>query len=83
MNNNGNSDNSPHTMIEYNNSCQNFIDSSLLKEDYLNQNAEFLTITGDGTDPQFTDLDSGVTSYSSMTNGSGCLAWYLDFNSLL
>lgn len=74
MNNNTNADNSTHPMIEYSSSCQNFIDSSLLKGDYLNQNAEFLTITGDPSDTQFTDLDSGVTSYTNMTNGSGCLA---------
>lgn len=61
-------------MIEYNNACHTFLDSSLLKGDYLNQNADLLTITGDAGDGQFTDLDSGVTSYASMTNGSGCLA---------
>lgn len=57
----------PHStsIIEFNTSCQQFIDSSLLKGDFLSQNCEFL-------DSQFTtDLDSGVTTY---TNSSGCLA---------
>ncbi|XP_055302439.1 activating transcription factor 3 isoform X2 [Sitodiplosis mosellana] len=57
----------PHStsIIEFNTSCQQFIDSSLLKGDFLGQNCEFL-------DSQFTtDLDSGVTTY---TNSSGCLA---------
>ncbi|XP_031637531.1 activating transcription factor 3-like, partial [Contarinia nasturtii] len=56
----------PHStsIIEFN-TCQQFIDSSLLKGDFLSQNCEFL-------DSQFTtDLDSGVTTY---TNSSGCLA---------
>lgn len=58
----------PHStsIIEFNTSCQQFIDTSLLKGDFLSQNCEFL-------DSQFTtDLDSGVTTFS--TNGSGCLA---------
>lgn len=57
----------PHStsIIEFNTSCQQFIDSALLKGDFLGQNCEFL-------DSQFTtDLDSGVTTY---TNSSGCLA---------
>lgn len=53
------------SIIEFNTSCQQFIDSSLLKGDFLGQNCEFL-------DSQFTtDLDSGVTTY---TNSGGCLA---------
>lgn len=63
-----------NSIIEFNNSCQPFIDGSLLKSDFLNQNGEFLTLANDGCDTQFTDLDSGVTTYTSMTNGSGCLA---------
>lgn len=57
----------PHStsIIEFNTSCQQFIDASLLKGDFLSQNCDFL-------DSQFTtDLDSGVTTY---TNSSGCLA---------
>lgn len=57
----------PHStsIIEFNTSCQQFIDASLLKGDFLSQNCEFL-------DSQFTtDLDSGVTTF---TNSSGCLA---------
>lgn len=54
------------SIIEFNTSCQQFIDSSLLKGDFLGQNCEFQF------DSQFTtDLDSGVTTY---TNSSGCLA---------
>lgn len=57
----------PHStsIIEFNTACQQYIDTSLLKGDFLSQNCEFL-------DSQFTtDLDSGVTTY---TNSSGCLA---------
>lgn len=61
----------PHhsaSIIEFNTACQQYIDTSLLKGDFLSQNCEFL-------DSQFTtDLDSGVTTY---TNSSGCLAWWL------
>lgn len=53
------------SIIEFNTSCQQFIDGSLLKGDFLSQNCDFL-------DSQFTtDLDSGVTTF---TNSSGCLA---------
>lgn len=63
-----------NSIIEYNNSpCQQYIESSLLKGDFC-QNGEFITLTSDGIDTQFTDLDSGITTYTNMTNGSGCLA---------
>lgn len=53
------------SIIEFNTSCQQYIDGTLLKGDFLSQNCEFL-------DSQFTtDLDSGVTTF---TNSSGCLA---------
>lgn len=81
MNNNSNNKNnsimipnSVNSIIEFNNSCQQFVDSSLLKGDFLSHNGEFLALAGDGSDTQFTDLDSGVTTYTH-TNGSGCLAW--------
>lgn len=79
MNNSNNNNNSilipsnVNSIIEFNNSCQQFVDSSLLKGDFLGHNGEFLALAGDGSDTQFTDLDSGVTTYT--TNGSGCLAW--------
>lgn len=67
-------------MNEFNNHCQQYIDYSLLKGgDFLGPNTEFLTLTGDTSDSQFTeltstDLDSGVTTYTSISNGNGCLA---------
>lgn len=64
------------SIIEFNN-CQQYIDNSLLKGDFSNQNCEFLPFGQDTCDSQFTtDLDSGVTTYTNMnmTNGSGCLA---------
>lgn len=66
-------------MHDFNSHCQPYIDYSLLKGDFLGQNGEFLTLAGDGSDPQFTeltstDLDSGVTTYTSISNGNGCLA---------
>lgn len=66
-------------MQEFNNHCQPYIDYALLKGDFLGQNTEFLTLNGDGSDAQYveltsTDLDSGVTTYTSMTNSNGCLA---------
>lgn len=80
VNNNSNINNnsimipsSVNSIIEFNNSCQQFVESSLLKGgDFLSHNGEFLALAGDGSDTQFTDLDSGVTTYT--TNGSGCLA---------
>lgn len=65
--------NGVNSIIEFNNSCQQFVESSLLKGDFLSHNGEFLALGGDGSDTQFTDLDSGVTTFT--TNGSGCLAW--------
>lgn len=62
---------STHSIIEFNQTCQQFMD---MRGDFLNQNGEFLTLAGDNCDTQFTDLDSGVTTYTNVTNGSGCLA---------
>lgn len=67
-------------MNEFNNHCQPYIDYTLLKGgDFLGHNTEFLALAGDGSDTQFTeltstDLDSGVTTYTSISNGNGCLA---------
>lgn len=53
------------SIIEFN-TCHQYIDNSLLKGDFLNQNCDFL-------DSNFTtDLDSGVTTYTN--NSNGCLA---------
>lgn len=82
LNNNNNNNNNHHltttTVIEFNSSCQSFVESHLLKGDFLSQNSELLM---DGTETQFTDLDSGVTTYNSIannannnSNNSGCMA---------
>lgn len=68
---------SSNSIIEFNtNSCQQFInENSLLKGDFLSQNCEFISLANDSCDSQFTtDLDSGVTTYTNMANGNGCLA---------
>lgn len=53
--------------------CQNF-ETNLLKTDFLSHTSEFLALA-DGTETQFTDLDSGVTTYTNITNNNnGCMA---------
>ncbi len=81
--NNNNNNNNNHlttttTVIEFNSSCQSFVESHLLKADFLSHNPELLM---DGTETQFTDLDSGVTTYNSIannannnSNNNGCMA---------
>jgi activating transcription factor 3 len=60
----------PHNHhLEY---SANFDGTLLSKADFLSQHTEYLCEVGDGVESQFTDLDSGVTTYSNM-NG-GCLA---------
>lgn len=81
LNNNNNNNNhltTTTTVIEFNSSCQSFVESHLLKADFLSHNPELLM---DGTETQFTDLDSGVTTYNSIannannnSNNSGCMA---------
>lgn len=63
------------SIIEFNNANQQFIDNSFLKGDFSSQNCDFLPFgVQDACDSQFTtDLDSGVTTYTNITNG-GCLA---------
>lgn len=62
---------------ELSSSCHSLLNENLmLKNDFLNSNCEFLsTPTNDTCDSHFTtDLDSGLTTYTSMVNGNGCLA---------
>lgn len=42
-------------------------DASIIKADFLSQNQEFNIVMGDGTETQFTDLDSGIIK--SLNNG--------------
>jgi activating transcription factor 3 len=59
-----------HHHMEY---TGNFDGTILSKADFLSQHTEYLSLADTGVEPQFTDLDSGVTTYTNMTNG-GCLA---------
>lgn len=56
--------------LEFNTNLQNSFDGNIIKNDFLNQNNDFLNNLV--TEAQFTDLDSGITSYNNNTNG-GCL----------
>lgn len=72
--NNNNTNHNTTTIIEFTGQCQSF-DGHMLKSDIFSHNSEFLALT-DGTDAQFTDLDSGITTYNHIANNnSGCLAW--------
>lgn len=51
--------------VEYNGNIQSF-DTSLIKSDFISQDIF--------NDTQFTDLDSGITSYTIPSNSSGCPA---------
>lgn len=56
--------------IELNQACQQLVD---MRGDFLSPNGDFF-FTSENCDTQFTDLDSGVTTYTNVTNGGGCLA---------
>lgn len=61
---------------DLNASCHNLLNEHLLlKNDFLNSSELLSTPTNDTCDSHFTtDLDSGLTTYTSMVNGNGCLA---------
>lgn len=72
-NNNNNSATTTTTIIEFSGQCQN-LDGHSLKTDFLSHNSEFLALV-DCSEAQFTDLDSGVTTFTNMmNNNSGCMA---------
>ncbi|XP_059610442.1 activating transcription factor 3 isoform X2 [Phlebotomus argentipes] len=55
---------------DYTGSCGTFVENTLLKADFLSATSEFINLA-DGTETQFTDLDSGITTYTSLPPNSG------------
>ncbi|XP_055698745.1 activating transcription factor 3 isoform X4 [Phlebotomus papatasi] len=59
---------------DYTGSCGTFVENTLLKADFLSATSEFINLA-DGTETQFTDLDSGITTYTTLppnSTGGGC-----------
>uniref|UniRef100_A0A1L8DIC3 Putative activating transcription factor 3 n=1 Tax=Nyssomyia neivai TaxID=330878 RepID=A0A1L8DIC3_9DIPT len=59
---------------DYTGSCGTFVQDTLLKADFLSATSEFINLA-DGTETQFTDLDSGITTYTNLppnSTGGGC-----------
>lgn len=61
-------DNRNTPILEFNGNIQSF-DTTLIKNDFLQQTTDFL----DTNDTQFTDLDSGITTYTNVPSNNGCL----------
>lgn len=60
--------------LEFNQNLQNSFDGNIIKNDFLNQNNDFLNNLVEVSEAQFTDLDSGITSYNNNNNtNGGCL----------
>lgn len=78
-NNNNNNNTNNNNTIDFHHqiattptNCSTF-ENLLIKTDFLPNDTELLAQFTDGTDPEFTDLDSGgVTAYAQINNG--CLA---------
>lgn len=60
--------------LEFNTNLQNSFDGNIIKNDFiLNQNNDFLNNLVEVSEAQFTDLDSGITSYNNNNTNGGCL----------